>query len=75
MCKLKLHKECTIFLHDVLYALNIRRNLVFVLVLLSLGFNLNFHDSVMELYLGTTYFDFKFILDGFMVLDINNCVT
>ena len=26
----------------------------------------------MELYLGTTYFGFGFILDGFMVLDFDN---
>ena len=54
MCKLELRRERTPLPHDVLYAPNIRRNLVFVLVLLGLGFNLNFHDSVMELYLGTT---------------------
>ena len=45
-----------------------------MLVLLSLGFNLNFHDLVMELYLGTTYNRSGFILNGFMVLDIDNCV-
>ena len=45
-----------------------------MLVLLSLGFNLNFHDSVMELYLGTTYYSSGFILDGFMVLDIDKYV-
>ena len=45
-----------------------------MLVLLGLGFNLNFHDSGMELYLGTTYYGFGFILDGFMVLDIDNDV-
>ena len=28
----------------------------------------------MELYLGTTYYDSAFILNGFMVLDIDNCV-
>ena len=53
-CKLELHKGHTLFLHDVLYTSDIQRNLVSVLVLLGIGFNLNFHDSVMELYLGTT---------------------
>ena len=28
----------------------------------------------MELYLGTTYFGSGFILNGFIVLDIDNCV-
>ena len=43
-----------------------------MLVLLGLGFNLNFHDSVMVLYLGTN-FGSRFILDGFMI-DIDNYV-
>ena len=46
-----------------------------MLVFFSLGFNLNFHDLVMELYLGTTYYGFGFILNGFMVPDIDNCVS
>ena len=73
-CKLELSKGRTLFLHDVLYAPDIRRNLVSMLVLLSLGFNLIFHDSIMELYLGTTYYGYGFILNGFMVLNIDNCV-
>ena len=73
-CKLELHKGRTLFLHDVLYASNIRRNLVFVLVLLGLGFNLNFYDLVMELDLGTTYYGSGFVLNGFMVLNIDHCV-
>ena len=44
------------------------------MLVLGLGFNLNFQDSVMELYLGTTYFGFGFILNGFIVLDIDNYV-
>ena len=40
-----------------------------VLVLFSSSCNLNFHDLVMELYLGKTYFGSGFILDRFMVLD------
>ena len=71
---MELHRGCTLFIHDVLYASDIRRNLVSMLVLLSLGFNLNFHDSVMELYLGTTYFGSRFILNGFMILNIDNYV-
>ena len=71
---MELCKERTSFLHNVLYAPDIRKNLVFLLVLLGLGFNLNFHDSVMELYLGITYYGSRFVLNRFMVLDIDNCV-
>ena len=74
MCKLELRRGCTLFLHDVLYAPDIQWNLVSMLVLLVLGFILNFHDSVMELYLGTTYYGSGFVLNGFMVLDIDNCL-
>ena len=45
-----------------------------MVLVLSLGYILNFHDLVKELYLGKTYFGLGFILDGFMVLDIDNCV-
>jgi hypothetical protein len=33
-CKLDLRGGCTLYLHDVLYALEVWRNLVFVLALL-----------------------------------------
>ena len=45
-----------------------------MLSLIGLGFNLNFHSLVMELYLGTTCFGSRFILDGSMDLDIDNYV-
>ena len=72
-CKLDLSTGRTLFLHDVLHALEIRRNLVSVIVLLSLGFKIHFHDSVLELYLGTTFIGSGFLLDGFMILDVKNC--
>ena len=55
-----------------MHALEIRRNLVFVIVLFSLGFKLHFHDSVLELYLGTTFIGSGFLLDGFIILDVKN---
>ena len=67
-----MHRRRTLFLHYVLYASDIQRNMVLVL---SLGYILNFHDLVKELYLGKTYFGLGFILDGFMVLDIGNYVS
>ena len=41
-CKQELRGGRTLYLHDVLYALKVRRNLVSVLVLLELGFQLIF---------------------------------
>ena len=70
-CKLELRGGRTLFLHDVLYAPDIRRNLVSVLSLLSLGYSLNFHDDCINLFLGTTFYGSGFISDGFMVFDID----
>lgn len=44
-CKLHLRGCHTILLHDVLFTLEIRRNLIFVVVLLRLGFSLNVYDT------------------------------
>lgn len=57
----------SLYLHEVLYALDIQWNVVSVLILLKLGYNLNFFRNyvkiIMVLYL------FGFLLNGFMVLD------
>ena len=41
-CKLIMRKGCTLYLHDVLYAPEIRRNLVSLVVLVKLGFKIAF---------------------------------
>ena len=40
--KLIMRKGHTLYLHDVFYALEVRRNLVFVVVLVKLGFKIVF---------------------------------
>ena len=50
-CKLTLRGIRILLLLDVLYALEIRRNLVYVPVLLELGYNLNFHGVCLEIFL------------------------
>ncbi|PWA47627.1 hypothetical protein CTI12_AA497560 [Artemisia annua] len=74
-CKLKMRGGRTLYLHDVLYAPDVRRSLVSVLVLLNLGYKLVFDDRCVDLYLGITYYGTGHIMDGFMVLDTvnNNC--
>ena len=44
-CKLDLLGGRTLFLHDVLFALEIRRNLVFVVSLVGLGYCLHFKST------------------------------
>ena len=69
-CKLSLRGGQTLYLHDVLYAPDIRRNLVSVNVLLGLGYNMYFHDKQVDIYLGTVYYGSGFLSNGFMVLVI-----
>ena len=59
-CKLVMHGGRTFFLHDVLFSLEIRQNLVYVLVLLKFGFNLNFHATGVDLFLDSTFCGYVF---------------
>ncbi len=59
-CKLVMRKGHTLLLHDVLFAVEIHQILVFILVLIKLGFALNFHELGVQLFQGLS----------FMVLDI-----
>jgi hypothetical protein len=54
----------------VLYAPEIRRNLLSIVTLIKAGFWFVFENGVF-IYLGTTYYGCGFISDGFMILDLN----
>ena len=71
-CKLELRGGRTLYLHDVLYALEIRRNLVYVLVLLELGFSIMFENGCVKILLDNIYYGSGYLLDDFMVLDTVN---
>ena len=71
-CKLELRGGRTLYLHDVLYAPEVRRNLVSVLVLLELGFSIMFENGCVKILLDNVYYGFGYLLDGFMVLDTVN---
>ena len=68
-CKLDLQGGHVLYLHDVLYAPDIRRNLVSGLVLLKLGYNLYFEDNYVRIADKTTVYGYGHIMNGFMVLD------
>ena len=55
-CKLELRKGRTLYLHDVLYASKVQRNLVFVLVLLELGFSIIFENGCVKILLDNVYY-------------------
>ena len=54
-CKLELRGGHTLYLHDVLYASEVRRNLVSVLVLLELGFSIMFKNGCVKILLDNVY--------------------
>ena len=71
-CKLESRGGRILYLHDVFYAIEIRQNLAFVLVLLELGFHIIFTSGCVKVFLDNVYYDFGYLLNGFMVLDTVN---
>ena len=69
-CKLVLRGGKVLLFHDVLYVLEIRRNLISVLLLIKNGFYLNFHDIGVDLFLETNYYGSGYWDNGFIVLDV-----
>ncbi|KAL1219683.1 Retrovirus-related Pol polyprotein from transposon TNT 1-94 [Cardamine amara subsp. amara] len=74
-CQLHMHGGKTLILHDVLYALEIRWDLVSVLALLKLGFSLNFYDMGLHISLGSVFYGSGYTYDGFIVLDCNTTTS
>ena len=64
-----MQKGRTLYLHDVLYALEVRRNLVSVVVMLQLGFKTLFEKDCVNVLLGNVCYGSDFMLDGFIELD------
>jgi len=60
-----------LIVHDVLFAPEIRRNIIPVLVLLHLGFDCHFHDTEARLFLETTYLGSSFVRDVLIVMDLD----
>jgi hypothetical protein len=61
--KLQLRHGRTLLLHDVLYAPEMRQDLLSVNVLLELGFCFGFHGRSVDIFLGSTCFGHAFISD------------
>jgi len=70
-CKLVLRGSRDLILHDVLFAPEIRPNIISVLVLLRLGFDWRFHNTEVKLVLETTYFGSGFLRDVLIVMDLD----
>ena len=70
--KLKLQKVAHFYLHDVLYALKVQRNLISMLVLLEIGFSIIFENGCVKILLDNIYYGSGYLLNDFMVLDTIN---
>ena len=70
--KLELRKGCTLYLHDVLYAPEVQKNLVSMLVLLELSFHIVFDKGCVKIFLDNVYYDSGYFSDDFMMLDTIN---
>ena len=71
-CKLSMCGGRTLILHDVLFAPNIRRNLVSVIVLMQFGYALNFYGTCLNVFFRKTFYGSGYLLDGFIVMDVDN---
>ena len=67
--KLLMWKDLTLYLHDVLFASKVRRNLVSVVVLVKLGFKIVFEQDYVKVLLDNIVYGCGFLSDGFIVLD------
>ena len=69
---LKLRGGHTLYFHDVLYAPEVRRNLVSLLVLLELDFCIVFDSGCVKVFLDNIYYGYGYLSNGFMVLETVN---
>ena len=58
-----------LLLHNVLYAQEIRRNLISVHILLELGYHLTFHSVSLKIFLNSILIGTRHLINGFIVLD------
>ena len=62
-CKLIMWKGRTLYLHVVLFASEVRLNLVFVVVLVKLGFKIVFEQDCVKVLLDNVVFRYGFLSD------------
>ena len=67
--KLLMRKGCTLYLHDVLCAPEVHRNLVSVVVLVKLGFKIVFEQDCVNVLLDNIVYGYGFLSYRFFVLD------
>ena len=71
-CKLVMQSGQTLSLHDVLFAPDIIKNLVSMLVLIKLDFELLFHGQGVDLFIRQQFCGSAYFYDCFIVLDVEH---
>ena len=59
--RLVMWKGRTLYLHDVLYALEVRQNLVSIVVLVKLGFKIVFEQDCVKVLLDKVVYGYRFL--------------
>jgi hypothetical protein len=70
-----MHNGPTLILYDVFFASDIRRNLIFIVVLLRFGFTLNIYSTSITLYLNDVYYGYGYISNCFIILNVIYIMT
>ena len=65
-CKLMMWNCLILYLHDVLYALEVRQNLVLVIMLVKLGFTIIFEPDCVKVSLDKVVYAFEYMLEGLL---------
>ena len=68
-CKLLMCKGRTLYLHDVLFALEVHRNLVSIVVLVKLGSKIVFEQDYVKVLVDNIVYGYGFMSYGFIALD------
>ena len=68
-CKLLIRKGHTLYFHDILYAPEVRQNLVSVAVLVKLGFKIVFEQDCVKVLVDNIVYWYGFLSYRFIVLD------
>ena len=67
-----MQQRFTLYLHDVLYALEIQRNLISVISMMGLGLACTLRVYILVFIWIILFYSRGLILNGFMVLDLDN---
>jgi hypothetical protein len=69
-----MHNSRNLLLHDILFALEIQRDLVYVVLLLKFEFTLNIYSTSIKLHLDDVCYGYGYIWNNFNILNVINII-